>query len=100
MQENKENIKQEPELIPSQTPTSATDYVNIAGSKDGSVLMQFLSVTPEYIYENHRTVINEHFVNELIDILCSVREYYPKKPRKKTVSKKRERQSTPNDNSN
>ncbi len=95
MQENKENDKQGPEFIPSQTPTSATDFVNVAGSKDGSVLMQFVSVTPDFIYENHRTVVNEDFVNDFIDILCSAREYYPKKPRKKSVSPKRKRASTP-----
>lgn len=88
MSDNNDSKKDDREFIPSQTPTSATDYVNVAGTKDGSVLMQFVSVTPEYIYENHRTLIANDIMNHLIDTLCDLKEYYPTKPRKGKASAK------------
>jgi hypothetical protein len=73
-----------PEFIYSNTPTSSTDIINIAVSKNGAVLMQLLSLIPEAIVENHRTVLSPAYVEEFIDELCDATNYYPKKPTKKT----------------
>ena len=89
MAENNSKGNRQPKLIPSQTPTSNTDFVNIAQSHDGSVLMQFISFTPDYAHENHRTVMSLEEVKELIDDLCDITKYYPAKPRKKRVIKRR-----------
>jgi hypothetical protein len=72
----------EMEIIRSNTPTSFTDYVRVGGMTEGQIIMQLLSLTPDCIHENHRTVIASDHVKELIDSLCELSEYYPKKPRK------------------
>lgn len=87
MVDNNSNNTREPVFVPSQTPTSATDYVNIGLSDNGALLLQLISAMPEHLYENHRTVISANFVEHLIDVLCEVAEYYPKKPRKKPAKK-------------
>lgn len=83
-----EESKDQPELMHSNTPTSFTDRVNIGIATDGFVLMQFLSVIPDLIIENHRTILKPDVANNLIDILCKLTGYYPRKPRRKTPKKK------------
>lgn len=73
----------------SETPTSLTDIVQVAKRKDGSVLLRLLSVTPDLMYENHRTVICKNEIISLIDGLCSILKYYPKKPLPKKKPKKK-----------
>ena len=83
LEESKDEIE-EPEFIHSNTPTSSTDMINIAVSKNGAILMQLLSFIPEAVIENHRTMLNPAYVEELIDELCDAADYYPKKPKKKS----------------
>jgi len=83
-----EESKDKSELMYSNTPTSYTDRVNIAISTDGFVLMRFLSVVPDLIIENHRTILKPDVAKRLIDILCKFTGYYPRKPRRKAPKKK------------
>ncbi len=76
------------ELMHSNTPTSYTDMVNIGVASDGFVLMRFLSIIPDLIVENHRTMLKSDVAKSLIDTLCKTTGYYPRKPRKKTPNKK------------
>ena len=76
------------EFIPSQTPTSATDVINVAEADNGRILLQMVSIVPNYIIENHRTVLNSDNVKSFIDIICEVANYYPKRPVKRAAKKK------------
>jgi hypothetical protein len=82
-----DNKDREFEFIASQTPTSATDVINVAEADNGRLLLQMVSVVPDYIIENHRTVLSSDNVKPFIDIICEVANYYPKKPVKKAVKK-------------
>jgi len=79
-----EKSKDKPETMHSNTPTSYTDMVNIGVASDGFVLMRFLSVIPDLIIENHRTILKPDVAKSLINILCKSIGYYPRKPRRKT----------------
>lgn len=68
-------------VVIDQSHTSITDTVQIAKRKDNSVLLRLLSVTPDYLVENHRTVICKDEIITLIDGLCDILKYYPKKPK-------------------
>lgn len=68
------------------TPTAFTDGVNIACRKDGAVLLQFISSTPDAIIENFRTIMTKDGVIELIKDLADSLDYYPVK--KKTPQPK------------
>lgn len=61
------------------TATSFTDGVNIACRSDGGVLLQFISETPDFFIDNHRTVLTKEGATELIDNLCDAIDYYPTK---------------------
>jgi hypothetical protein len=67
-------------IVNANSPTSYTDGFNLAVDKDGMVLMQFVSVTPDAVIENHRTIMSKTKVTKLIDSLCSIVDHYPKKP--------------------
>jgi len=70
----------------SNTPTAFTDGVNIACRVDGSLLLQFISQTPDVWIENFRTVMGKEEIIELINDLASAVDYYPvkkEKPQKK-----------------
>lgn len=83
MAKKKEDTKEKLAYVQSQTPTTSTDFMQLAMSKKGTVFMQLMSVTPDNIYENHRTIISAEYVNELIDDLCALTKYYPEKPSQK-----------------
>lgn len=84
LEESKDELEEGPDFIYSNTPTSATDMINIAVSENGAILMQLLSFIPEAVIENHRTMLNPAYVEEFIDELCEAVDYYPKKPKKKS----------------
>lgn len=88
MHDNKKDSEKEPIFVPSQTPTSATDYINVGVSENGSILLQLISAVPGYAYENHRTVVSADFVEAFIDGLCRLADYYPTKPAKGKARKK------------
>ena len=74
------------EHILSNSPTSFTDTIEISIRKDKSVLFRLLSFLPEdVVIENHRTIIRNENVVELINDLCEKTGYFPDK-RKKTKS--------------
>ncbi len=86
------NDMPELELTLSNTPTSSTDVINVAYSATGAVFMQLISVLPDGLIENHRTVLNSESVEMFIDTLCDATDYYPKKikkPKKRAVRKKK-----------
>lgn len=76
-----------PKSMYSNTPTSFTDSINMALSADGFVLLRFLSVLPDLIIENHRTMLKPDAAKALIDMLCKTTGHYPQKPRKKPPKK-------------
>lgn len=98
MQKNdiKSESMEEPELIISNTPTSSTDYIHLALSRHGSLFMQLVSVLPDHNIENHRTVISREFIEPFIDMICELTEYYPEKPKKRSIKRRRKpkKQST------
>ncbi|WP_027360576.1 hypothetical protein [Desulforegula conservatrix] len=77
----------------SNIPTAFTDGVNIACRVDGSLLLQFISQTPDVWLENFRTVMGKEEIIELINDLASAIDYYPVKidesQKKKKVSTKK-----------
>ncbi|NQU64744.1 MAG: hypothetical protein HQ517_10765 [SAR324 cluster bacterium] len=73
------------QILTSPTATSVSDAVRTAMRTDGSVLMQFISDTPEFQVENHRTVLAPELTRKLIENLCQIVNYYPTK---KTADKK------------
>ncbi len=77
-------------VVVDHTATSITDSVQVAKRKDNSILLRLLSVTPDYLVENHRTVICKDEIIILIDGLCNMLKYYPIKPlpKKKLVKRK------------
>ncbi len=77
----KKNTKKSKELIfyPKNEPTSMTDSVNIAKRNNGSLFLQFVSISPDAVIENHRTFIENENVNDFIDSLCKICDYYPRK---------------------
>lgn len=85
----KEEVAKAKEVFASQTPTSYSDIVRTSMRGDRSVMMQFLSDTPEFLMENHRTVINPNLVNKLIDNLCLITDYYPVKMKEVKETKKK-----------
>ncbi len=72
----------------SNTPTTFSDGVNIACRIDGSLLLQFISQTPDVWFENFRTVMGKDEIVEFIDDLASAIDYYPSKPVKTIKAKK------------
>jgi len=90
MPQKKQKIK-EKEVFINPGPTSTTDAVRTAKRQDGSVMMQFISDAPDFQVENHRTVISSGLLERVIDTLCQVTDYYPKRKttKKKTVAKKK-----------
>lgn len=75
-------------LIPDMNPTSATDLVGIGYRGDGAILLRMISLLPDNIQvENHRTLISGEVAKSLVNKLCSIMEYYPKKPRAKKKKK-------------
>lgn len=85
----KSELKEDPEMILSNSPTSMTDYINLAKADNGTLLMQLISAIPDRFIENHRTVISADFVEPFIDMLCGVSDYYPKRPRKKPAKNRK-----------
>lgn len=87
-----ENQKITPkQMLVSDSSTSYTDAVKTSVRSDGSILMQFVSDTPDYQVENHRTVMGNDLVKKLIENLCMITDHYPKKkpgPKPKTSKKK------------
>lgn len=81
-------LMEEPEIILSNTPTSSTDYIHLAQARNGSVLMQLVSILPKHNIENHRTIISQEFIEPFIDMICELTDYYPEKPKRKTSKKK------------
>jgi len=79
----------EPKFVYSNTPTSATDVINISEAADGTILLQLLSFTPDAVIENHRTVLSHTFISDFLDNLCDAADYYPRKPRKKKPTSKK-----------
>lgn len=76
------------EIQISRTPTSYTDFIQVAHKeKGGDIVFRLISATPYVMIENHRTVLDSEFVKPLIDILCEIADYYPKKPKKKKAKK-------------
>jgi len=84
----KSELEEEPKTILSNSPTSLTDFINIAPADNGTILMQLISIIPGNFVENHRTVLSAEFVKDFIDLLCDVSDYYPKRPRKKPAKKR------------
>ncbi len=80
--------KDKTRLIPSMSPTSATDYINIALNEQGLLMLQMISSMPDFHIENHRTIVSPSFVENFIKSLCEITNYYPRKPRKSSKSKK------------
>ena len=60
-------------------PTTFTDGVNIGCRSDGGILLQFVSETPDFYVENHRTVMTKEGITEFIESLCAAIDYYPEK---------------------
>ena len=87
-----------PEIIHSNTPTSSTDIINVAPTDNGSILLQMISLIPDAIIENHRTVLSQDFVEPFIDTLCEVSNYYPQKPKKKTKKKAKSKKESKKQN--
>lgn len=63
----------------SQTPTMFTDGMNIATRMDGSILLQFISGTPDRLIENCRTIITKESAVNLLDNLSKAIDHYPVK---------------------
>jgi hypothetical protein len=63
----------------SQTPTMFTDGMNIATRMDGSILLQFISGTPDRLIENCRTIITKDSAINLLDNLSKAIDHYPVK---------------------
>ena len=84
----KSELEEEPEIILSNSPTSSTDFIYLAQADNGSILMQLISAIPKHFIENHRTILSAEFIEPLIDMLCDISNYYPKKPKKKSGKKK------------
>ena len=66
-------------FYPKNEPTSMTDRVNIAKRNNGSLFLQFVSISPDAVIENHRTFIENENVNDFIDSLCKICDHFPKK---------------------
>lgn len=86
MDNDKEDVEKI-RIIPSMSPTSATDYINTAFSKQGTLMLQLMSTMPDFHVENHRTVVSAEYVKHFIKSLCEMADYYPRKPRKKQSKK-------------
>lgn len=85
--EGQQQTADSPQLIPDKNPTSATDTFNIGRRGDGAVLLRLVSSLPDNtLVENHRTLITAEVAKALLDTLCSLMDYYPKK----TKSRKKE----------
>ncbi len=78
-----DNKKKEKEIKYIQYPTSISDIVKIAPRKDGTILLQFLSETPDFLFENHRTLIMQDIAIQLVDLLSDATNYHPEKPQPK-----------------
>lgn len=73
------NDKKTINLKISQTPTMFSDFVNIAIRKDGCILLQFASSTPDMLIENVRTIMPKDTGINLLDTLSKLMDYYPSK---------------------
>lgn len=79
-----------PQILLDMNPTSSTDMVVIGHRADGTILLRMISLLPENVQvENHRTIISGEVAKSLVDKLCLITEYYPKKPRAKKKQKKK-----------
>jgi hypothetical protein len=78
-------------IITTPSPTSISDTIRTSIRNDRSIMLQFVSDTPDFQIENHRTVLSEELVKKLMDNLCLVTDYYPKK---NTGSKSKKTSST------
>ncbi len=77
------------ELKHSTSPTSYSDYIQVASNKkDGNLILQLISILPDVLIENHRTVLDSGFIKHFIDILCEIIDYYPQKPKPKKKKRK------------
>lgn len=81
----------------SQTPTMFTDGMNIATRMDGSILLQFISGTPDRLIENCRSIITKETAINLLDNLAKAIDHYPvkeiDKPKKGKSSTKKTSES-------
>lgn len=78
-----DNQQKEKEIKYTQTPTSMTDTIKIGVRTNESILLQFLSDTPDFLFENHRTIIHREIAIQLVNLLCNATNHYPKEPKPK-----------------
>ncbi len=63
----------------SDLPTMHTDGVNIGLRSDDTLLLQFLSDTPDGLIENVRTIMTKEAAISLLDSLANILGHFPVK---------------------
>jgi len=75
-------------IVYSDQPTSASDKFNIGVRADGMVMLRMFSSLPDDILlENHRTLCTIDQAQALVDTLCGLMDYYPKKSKPSKAKK-------------
>ena len=69
-------------------PTLFADNLFIQGRSDGFFLLSFSAELPEGHVEQARVMALKEKLLPMIDVLCSMADHYPKKPKSKEKPKK------------
>ena len=71
--------------------TLYVDGAEIRKRNDGMHFIRFTADLPEGKFEQFRIIIDEEHLRGILDIMCSVSNYYPEKPVKPEKTKTREK---------
>jgi hypothetical protein len=71
--------------------TLYVDGAEIRKRNDGMHFIRFTADLPEGKFEQFRIIVDEEHLQAILDIMCSVSNYYPEKPVKPKQAKTRKK---------